>query len=147
MIVDVRSVDVSTQLAQIPPGEAPVATVARYMGEGHVMSTSPGHDIVDNATWVILQSRLPEDFDKLKLGEDHGGTHVAVPLHGYLFGDISAGSDILVKFGLQFGILVMRWAATLGEIERLLVIHSKVFERPDSRPGYLVYAGAAIKLK
>jgi len=147
MIIDVRTVDVSTQLAQIPPGEAPVVALARYLGDGHVTSTSQGHDIADTATWIILQDSFPKDFDKLKLGEDHGGTHISAPLHGYPVGEPGDGPEVLVRFALQFGILVSQWAATLGEVERMLLIHSNVFSRPDGQPGYLVYTGAAVKLK
>ncbi len=144
MIIDVRSENISQQLGEIPKGSRPTAIVARHLGDGPKRP-----DAVDTAKWLILDDVLPKDFDKMNVAEDPGGSQVAVPLYGYPFGDADDGPEALVRFALQLGVLLALWAESKGTVgvERLLLIHSNVFSRPDGKPGYLVYVGAALKLK
>ena len=51
-------------------------------------------------------------------------------------------AELLVKFGLQFGAMV---ALDHQYGDKLLIVMSTLYGRPDGKPGYCVYAGAAIK--
>ena len=143
MIIDVRSIDITHELANTKPGEPPTAIVARYIGENHAVKPSAGVENVDGAHWSILHDVLPKDTELVRWGEDKGGTHVSVPMYEYLMTDPEPGT--LARFGVQFGLLLSRLAEPKLPLERILVLLSNPFSRPDGAVGFALYVGAALK--
>lgn len=133
MKIDVRVADISAQL-QSQPGDTPYAMIKREVAEGHL--ATPALVPASRQLYHILQTPLDKE---LTWSFDKGGSHVAVPMHPYVFG---TEAELLVKFGLEFGALA---ATQHVSQDKMLIVMSTVFGRPDNQPGYCVYVGVAVR--
>lgn len=145
MIFDVRSVEIKVLLEATPSGHNPVMIVKRSGPDNQVPKAGAGVFNADGATWHILQSKLPQqNAEDVDWTADVSGTHIAIPMLEYLITYKEVG--YLAVFGAQFGLLVARMMATkFGSLERVLMVISEVFSRPDGKEGFAIYAGVALK--
>lgn len=140
MLIDVRAINITSELGQLDSGEIPVAAVKKERPESH------SRQAVSNEQWHILQSQLPANSKDLQWGFDKGsGEYIAVPMIPYPLGEETP--EQLVLFGAQLAAYASFLAEDKKPFAQLLLLLSNVFSRPDGNPGYLVFAGCAIKQK
>jgi hypothetical protein len=133
MNIDVRIVDVSDSL-RADPTAVPHAVIKREVAEGHLATRA----LIPAGTqpYRVLEGPLDGEHS---WSLDKAGSHVSVSMRPYVFGD---KAEQLVQFGLQFGALA---ATSVGKADKVFLLMSTIFGRPDNQPGYCVYVGAAIR--
>jgi len=143
MHLDVRTIDITAELANTPVGNLPTVIVKRYLGENHTPKPGAGVESHDGAVWQILRDILPKDTADINWSVDNGGTHISVTLYEYKIDDPDPSA--LVRFGTDLGLLVSHLSKPFHPLERVLVLLSNVFGRPDGHEGFCVYVGVALK--
>lgn len=133
MNVDVRVEDITEQLRS---HQIPYVVVKREIAEGHLRTSA----LVPAATQPYHICQGPIDQSP-QWSVDNGGSHVSIPMFPYGF---APQAELLVKFGMQFGAVA---AARGFNADRLLIVMSTIYARPDNQPGYCVYAGVAFRQK
>ena len=140
MNLDIRVVDIADQLKT---ETIPHVMLKREISENHL--ATPNLIPSDRSPYLILQSALGSDVSladadwSRDLGAGVG--QVAIPLFPYM---LPEGAELLLKFGLQVG-AVFGAMGRARNCERLIILVSSIFSRPDGKPGYCIYMGVALK--
>ena len=140
-ITRVKCFDVRSQIAQ---ELQPAVLMKRGAGDDSTRNGFSHAKIAPSGEWHILHERFSNSERQLQWSVNRSDLQIVIPLFDYLLPD--PNPEVLVRFGAQAGALTAVLASQLRSdclpIKMLLTV-GNVFQRPDGKQGFQVWAGFA----
>lgn len=142
MQIIVERIDVS---AAISNRQQPQLMMKRELpGNDGARRIQPAHaQLTGQDEWHIMQQKLPGD-EAGRWSVDKTSPLVRIPMFDYLLP--SPELEVLVHFGAQTAALAAHVVPKGRVIDKFFLAIGNVFQRPDQKPGFQVWAGFAVRL-
>ncbi len=142
MQIIVERIDLSSAIAG---GQQPQLMMKRSLpGDDGVRRIKPAHaQITGQEEWHIMQHKLPGS-EQGRWSVDKASPLVRIPMFDYLLPDPSL--ETLVHFGAQTAALAAYVVPQGRKVDKFFLAIGNVFQRPDQKPGFQVWAGFAVRL-